>query len=68
MKVSIKIVGFVDDTRNSTNKFSLYPSPSMETLINQATTVSQLWHDLLEASNQAFELPNVDVMQLSMIS
>ena len=55
IQTDVKIVGFVDDTRNSTNAFA-NNEVSMETLIFDATRDSQLWHDLLRACNQSLEL------------
>jgi hypothetical protein len=54
--ICIKIIGFVDDTRNSTNFFEDNDNP-MESLLDQATKDSQLWHDLLLTCNQSLELP-----------
>ena len=53
---TIKIVGFVDDTRNSTNDFT-NNEVTTATLIEYATQDSQLWHDLLAVCNQSLELP-----------
>ena len=55
IKTDVKIVGFVDDTRNSTNDFANNEVP-LEILLNKATQDSQLWHDLLRACNQSLEL------------
>ena len=57
MTTTIHILGFVDDTRNSTNQFTSNHQPPMDTLIDIAIQDSQLWHDLLAVSNQALELP-----------
>jgi len=54
--ITIKIIGFVDDTRNATNFFKRN-NISIDTLIQQATRDSQRWHDLLTACNQKLELP-----------
>ena len=56
LEVDIKIIGFVDDTRNSTNDFMVTQQPNLQTIVNQASQDSQLWHDLLASSNQALEL------------
>jgi hypothetical protein len=48
-------VGFVDDTRNSTNKFE-DNDVSIQELAELANRDSQIWHDLLISSNQALEL------------
>ena len=56
LSVTIYAVGFVDDVRNTTNQFTRDEPPTMEDLIHQATADSQLWHDLLQASNQKLEL------------
>jgi hypothetical protein len=55
IKQAIKIVGFVDDTRNSTNKFD-DNDVSIQELAELANRDSQIWHDLLISSNQALEL------------
>ena len=57
LTTTIKIVGFVDDTRNSTNTFGQSPQPSMESLVAQAQQDSQLWNNLLLTCNQQLELP-----------
>ena len=57
LSITIYIVGFVDDTRNTENQFTAHPQPPTEALIAQTILDSQLWHDLLETSNQALELP-----------
>ena len=51
-------LGFIDDVMNRTNASWEVEDPSegLESLITQASADSQLWRDLLEASNQALEL------------
>ena len=56
LEVEVKLVGFVDDVRNSTNLFG-QDEASVEQLIQVATNDSQLWHDLLLVCNQSLELP-----------
>ena len=55
-KVQVKAVGFVDDVRTSVNAFE-NNTITVDQLIALATRDSQLWHDILSASNQALELP-----------
>jgi hypothetical protein len=54
--VDVKLVGFVDDVRNSTNLFG-QDDASLEHLIHAATNDSQLWHDLLLVCIHSLELP-----------
>ena len=54
--VALHILGFVDDTNTRTGDFHSHPMPPIESLIEDASKDSQLWHDLLEASNQTLEL------------
>ena len=56
LTIIIFIVGYVDDARTSDNSFPLDSSTTLETLLQQAATDSQLWHDMLQSSNQALEL------------
>jgi hypothetical protein len=56
MEVEVKLVGFVDDVRNSTNLFHDNDA-SLHALMRAATKDSQLWHDLLTVCNQSLELP-----------
>jgi hypothetical protein len=53
-------LGFVDDVNNRTNlpwKDDINEDADQITrLITQASRESQLWHDLLESTNQLFEL------------
>ena len=56
LTIKLHILGFVDDTNNRTGNFLCHPQPPMSTLIAEASKDSQLWHDLLAASNQALEL------------
>ena len=55
LEVEVKLVGFVDDVRNSTNLFD-QDNASLEQLVQAATKDSQLWHDLLVVCYQALEL------------
>jgi hypothetical protein len=55
LEVEVKLIGFVDDVRNSTNLFDQDEAP-MEQLVQAATDDSQLWHDLLLVCNQSLEL------------
>ena len=52
----MKAVGFVDDVRTSVNAFE-NNTITVDQLIALGTRDSQLWHDILSASNQALELP-----------
>ena len=54
--VQVKAVGFVDDVRTSVNAFE-NNAITIEQLTALARRDSQLWHDILSASNQALELP-----------
>ena len=54
--VALHILGFVDDTNTRTGNFHRHPMPPIESLMADASKDSQLWHDLLEASNQTLEL------------
>jgi len=56
LEVEVKLIGFVDDVRNSTNLFDQDDAP-LDQLVQAATNDSQLWHDLLLVCNQALELP-----------
>jgi hypothetical protein len=56
LEVEVKLVGFVDDVRNSTNLFG-QDDASLEQLTQAATNDGQLWHDLLLVCNQSLELP-----------
>jgi hypothetical protein len=56
LTAEVKLVGFVDDVRNSTNCFA-WEGVSMGVLAKFANQDSQLWHDALVAINQALELP-----------
>ena len=56
ISITIYIIGYVDDSRNSANAFPNDSTTSMDTLVQQATKDSQLWHDILQSSNQELEL------------
>jgi hypothetical protein len=49
IKEAVKIVGFVDDTRNTTNKFE-DNDVAIQELADMANRDSQTWHDLLIAT------------------
>ena len=60
LSTTIHLLGFVDDVNNRTN---LRPSvdgvgltATLESLLEQASKDSQLWHDILTAANQELEL------------
>ena len=55
-EVQVKAIGFVDDVRTSVNAFE-NNKITLNQLIALASRDSQLWHDILTASNQALELP-----------
>ena len=57
IQVTIKIVGYVDDTNNRTNAFLTYPQPPLPTLIQAGKQDFQIWHDLLHSASQKLELP-----------
>ena len=63
LQTTIHLLGFVDDVNNRT---TLSPhvdinvqglQATLTILMEQASKDSQLWHDILEAANQALELP-----------
>ena len=56
VQVKVKAIGFVDDVRTSVNAFA-NNALTIDQLVTLATCNSQLWHDILTASNQALELP-----------
>ena len=56
IEVEVKAVGFVDDVRTSVNAFADNWITLCQ-LIAMATSDSQLWHDILSASNRVLELP-----------
>ena len=60
LQVKVFLIGFVDDVKNRTNlQFTVDSSQlvsKLNTLIEQATKDSQLWHDILTAANQELEL------------
>jgi hypothetical protein len=56
LNAEVKLVGFVDDVRNSTNCFAWEGVP-LSSLLRHANTDSQLWHDALIVINQSLELP-----------
>jgi hypothetical protein len=53
--IEVKIAGFVDDVRNSTNDFG-NNNVTLEELTAQASKESQLWHDIMWVCNQKLEL------------
>lgn len=55
-KITLKILGFVDDASNRTNSFPENEQSTLETLYANASRDGQLWHDVLTSSNQALEL------------
>jgi hypothetical protein len=56
MSMELKIVGFVDDERNSINDFK-DNNAEINELAVKATKDCQLWHDMLWVVNQKLELP-----------
>ena len=58
MSMKLLQLGFVDDVMNRTAQSweTANPEESLKQLIKEASKDSQLWHDLLEASNQTLEL------------
>jgi hypothetical protein len=60
LQVKIYLLGFVDDVKNRTNLSTTIDSrilvSRLNTLIEQATKDSQLWHDIITAANQELEL------------
>ena len=56
VQVKVKAIGFVDDVQTSVNAFA-NNALTINQLVTLATRDSQLWHDILTASNQALELP-----------
>ena len=58
MTLTLYQLGFVDDVMNRTNLSWEVEDPdqAMAELIEQASKDSQLWHDVLESSNQTLEL------------
>ena len=60
LTVKIHLLGFVDDVNNRTNLNPTVDSQELnnllDALIDQATTDSQLWHDILTGANQELEL------------
>jgi hypothetical protein len=60
LQVKIHLLGFVDDVLNRTTLSPTIDSSllvsRLDQLIQQATEDSQLWHDILTASNQELEL------------
>ena len=56
LEVEVKAIGFVDDVWTSVNAFG-NNRLTLDQLMSMATCDSQIWHDILHASNQALELP-----------
>ena len=55
-EIEVKAIGFVDDARTSVNAFS-NNKITLQQLMGMAARDSQLWHNILAASNQTLELP-----------
>jgi hypothetical protein len=52
------MIGYVDDSNGQTNQFRRDDKqPLNNTIINKAQQDAQHWHDLLQASGGALELP-----------
>lgn len=54
--MTIKIIGFVDDTTSRTNRFTSDEQPAISELIAEASADGQLWHDILTVCNQKLQL------------
>jgi hypothetical protein len=56
LTIFLHMLGFVDDTKHHVNDMMSHHAQSVETLVSKMAQDSQLWSDLLTASDAALEL------------